>query len=106
MGPIHLDAIELREPIPGFKGRFIHTSSMTFAFWEIEAGSVLPEHSHPHEQVVHLIEGEMVLTLDGHRNTLASGSLLVIPSNVPHSGRTVSASRVLDVFHPVREDYR
>ena len=42
-----------REVIPGFVGRFLHSDSMTFALWEIAAGSTLPEHAHLHEQVVH-----------------------------------------------------
>ena len=42
-----------REVIPGFVGRFLHSDTMTFALWEIAAGARLPEHAHPHEQVVH-----------------------------------------------------
>ena len=47
-----------REVIPGFVGRFLHSDTMTFVLWEISAGAVLPPHSHPHEQVVNLYEGE------------------------------------------------
>ena len=34
-----------REVIPGFVGRFLHSDTMTFALWEINAGAVLPPHS-------------------------------------------------------------
>jgi len=30
----------------------------------------------------------------------------VIPGGVPHAGKSITESRVIDVFHPVREDYR
>ena len=50
---------EMREIVPGFRGRFVHTENMTFVYWDIKAGSILPDHSHPHEQVVTVIEGEL-----------------------------------------------
>ena len=44
-----IDQIEPKEIIPGFHGRMVHTDNVTFAHWDIEAGSVLPEHHHVHE---------------------------------------------------------
>ena len=46
-----------QEPIPGFRGRFVHTPTMTVAYWDVTAGAVAPEHAHPHEQVLNLIDG-------------------------------------------------
>jgi quercetin dioxygenase-like cupin family protein len=95
-----------RQPVPGFHGRFVHTDSMTLAYWDIEPGAAIPEHSHPHEQVVNPIEGELELVVAGERNVLRPGTIYVIPGGVPHSARALTACRVLDVFQPVREDYR
>ena len=92
--------------MPGFVGRFLHTESMTLAWWDVEAGSTLPEHRHPQEQVAHVLEGVFELTVDGATERLEPGRIAVIPSNVPHSGRALTACRILDVFQPVREDYR
>ena len=80
--------------------------AMTFALWEIAAGSPLPEHSHPHEQVVHLYEGEFEMTVDGETRRMRGGSVFAIPSNARHSGRAITDCRIMDVFRPVREDYR
>lgn len=102
----HVDELEKKELIPGFTGRFVHTSHMTFACWDIEAGAELPEHSHPHEQVVNMIEGEFELVIDGERKICYPGSMAVIPPDAVHSGRAVTRCRILDVFYPVREDYR
>lgn len=101
-----LSNIPSREIIPGFHGKMIHTDNMTFAFWEIEAGATLPEHSHPHEQVAHMIEGEFEFTLNGETRIVSPGMLTVIPSNMPHSGKAITDCKILDVFQPVREDYR
>ena len=92
--------------MPGFRGRFIHSEHTTHAYWDIDAEAVLPEHSHPHEQIVNVLEGTFELILDGEPHVLDAGDVLVIPGGVPHAGRAHTACRILDVFSPVREDYR
>jgi quercetin dioxygenase-like cupin family protein len=94
-----------RTIIPGFQARFIHSAHMTFALWDIEAGAALPAHSHMHEQVTQVQEGEFELTVDGVTTKLERGMTMVIPPNVPHSGRALTTCKVLDVFWPVRLDY-
>lgn len=90
----------------GFTARMIHTDNMTLAFVEVEAGAELPEHAHVHEQVTNLLEGTFEFVLDGQALSLTAGQSVVIPSNVPHSGRALTFCRILDVFQPVREDFR
>ncbi|MHA1995707.1 MAG: cupin domain-containing protein [Candidatus Hodarchaeales archaeon] len=98
--------IEEREIIPGFKGRFIHTENLTVVHWSINAGASLQEHSHPHEQVTNLIEGEFEFTLDGEVTKLTAGGVVAIPSDVKHSAKAITDCYVVDVFYPVREDYK
>lgn len=106
-GMLHrLTAMPEREVFPGFLGRMVHTEATTLAYWTIAAGSVLPEHSHPHEQIVNMFSGELELTVDGAHHVLGPGDVLVIPGGAVHSGQARSEVRVLDVFTPVREDYR
>ncbi len=103
---LKLDQIEAKEIVPGFHGKFIHTDRMTLAYWSIDNAASLPEHAHPHEQVVNLLEGEFELTVDGQVHSMKPGDVIVIPGNVPHHGRALSNCRILDVFQPTREDYR
>jgi quercetin dioxygenase-like cupin family protein len=95
-----------RELIPGIHVRFVHSEKMTFAYWELAAGAAIPEHSHIHEQVANVIEGEFELTIDGEKQLVSPGIVGVIPSNAVHSGIAITTCRILDVFFPVREDYR
>lgn len=106
MSFIDLSQQEEKELVPGFHVKFVHTNNMTFAYWRIEAGAALPDHSHPHEQVVNLIEGELELNVDGEVRKLSPGQVVFIPPNVPHSGKAITPCRVIDVFHPAREDYK
>jgi quercetin dioxygenase-like cupin family protein len=98
--------IEPVEVVKGFKARFLHTESMTFAFWEVEAGYELPLHHHQHEQVSQIVEGEFEMTVGDSTKIHKPGSILVIPSNMPHSGKSLTSCKILDVFYPVREDYK
>ena len=92
--------------IPGYFARFIHTDRMTLSYLTVTAGAALPEHDHPHEQVSTVLEGEFELTMAGKPIRLTPGEVLVIPSGTRHSGKAITDCRLLDIFTPVREDYR
>ncbi len=106
MGYVELSQIEEMVPFPGFRGRMVHTDRMTLAYWSVTEGSALPQHSHHHEQVVNVLEGTLELVVDGTEHTLEEGDVYVIPPNAEHSATAVTSCRLLDVFSPVRDDYR
>jgi len=103
---MRISEIEQKEIFKGFKGRFIHMETFTIAFWEIEAGSELPLHSHIHEQTTEIIEGELEMTCNGVTKVYKPGMIITIPSNVEHSGKALSNCKLTDIFCPVREDYK
>lgn len=103
---LNLDQIESKEIVPGYHGKMIHAASMTIAYWQIEEGYSIPVHQHVHEQVVNMLEGEFELVVDGTPFLLKPGDIVVIPPNIPHGGRSIKPSRILDVFQPARDDYR
>ncbi len=73
----------------------------------LDANAILTEHSHPHEQITYVIEGELNFDLDGEKRTLHAGDLVVIPGGMRHSGWVgPQPTRVLDVFSPCREDMK
>lgn len=101
-----VSTLDPRELVPGHHGRFIHSQHTTHVYWTIEEGAELPEHEHPHEQIVNMLEGTYELTVGGQKHVLAAGEVLVIPGGVPHGGRAHTDCKILDVFSPVREEYR
>lgn len=94
------------EPVIGYRGKLVHTDLMTVAHWDIDVDREIPLHSHPHEQILNMMEGEFELILDGTSHHLKPGDVLVIPGDAPHSGRAITNCKIIDIWHPVREDYR
>jgi len=101
-----LNDIPAKTIAPGYDAKLIHTENMTFSFVTVTAGSVLPEHSHKHEQVSQLVSGSFELTVAGEVHAMQANELIVIPPHVLHSGRAITDCVLLDTFSPVREDYR
>ncbi len=106
MSFINLKDVYEKEVVPGFEGKFIHSNNITVAYWSITKGSILPEHDHPHEQIANVIEGELELSIEGEIKLLKSGEVAIIPSNAKHYGKAISDCYVIDIFNPVREDYK
>lgn len=98
--------LPLQEVFPGITGHLIHTKLSTIADFRIAKGTELPEHAHPHEQTSTVLEGRFLFTVGGETRELAPGDVAVIPGGVAHSGIALTDCRIMDVFAPVREDYR
>lgn len=63
-------------------------------------------HSHPHEQLVYVLEGEIIFELNGQKRTLRKGDTVAIPGGVPHGAWTEgSTAKLLDTFSPIRSDF-
>ncbi len=106
MGLVNLNDLPALEIAPGIVGRIVTADTFTVAHVSIKKGSLVSEHSHYQEQVVIVIEGELELTVEGEAHVLKLGKVMVLAPNVPHSGKALTDVKVVDVFHPVREDFR
>ena len=103
---MNIETLQSKELVPGFHGKMVHGNQLTWAFWTVEKGASIPEHQHPHEQIMHVVSGKFEFTLNGETKVYNSGDIVPIPSNIPHSGKALSPCNLMDVFSPVREEYR
>jgi quercetin dioxygenase-like cupin family protein len=91
---------------PGFTGSFVHSERMTLSHWIIEKGTTLAVHSHEHEQVLYVIEGHLRFDSGDGQIDVHPGEGMVFPSCEPHGGTAVERTECIDVFCPVREDFK
>jgi quercetin dioxygenase-like cupin family protein len=71
---------------------------------QLDSGSHLPEHQHPHEQITHVLRGRLRLTIAGMPHELTAGQSICIPGGAPHFADTLEDTLVIDTFSPPRED--
>lgn len=96
-------AMLLRE---GVHGRLVHGERMTLLLVELDPGAIVPEHSHPHEQVGILLEGSAEVVIGDERLTLAPGGAYRIDGSVVHVFTAGPEGAVLvECFSPPREDW-
>ena len=90
------------EPLPGWKGRFWRSGTMSFAHYDFAEGSSIHEHHHPNEEVWTVISGELEVTINGETAVAGPGGVAVVPSDARHSVRALASGRAIVANHPVR----
>jgi quercetin dioxygenase-like cupin family protein len=100
-----IDTRKLRskEPLPGWEGRYFHSENMTFGYYRVAAGASIHEHSHPNEEVWHVIEGDLEVTIGDETRVAGPGCVALVPPNTSHSVRALSDGRAIVVDHPLRD---
>lgn len=85
----------------------MHSNKMMIVYYEIDPNTVLPEHSHPHEQMGFIIRGRCEITTRTEKEIVKSGNVYYFPSNEAHQVKTIGKEKclIIDVFHPPREDF-
>lgn len=92
---------------PGVEIRTTAGEALMLSLVNFEPGSIVPDHSHPHEQMGMMISGHLEFTVGGVTRVLGPGDFWKIPGGVVHKVVAHDGPAVaLDVFHPVRDDYR
>ncbi len=98
------------EPIAKGRARYLaHTDDLMVVVIDFEDGPAAepdPPHSHPHQQVTYVAEGELLFFIDGEPHKLGPGDLITVPGDVPHTIQLLSARvRLVDTFTPIRAEF-
>jgi quercetin dioxygenase-like cupin family protein len=95
------------ELAPGAIARALFGERGMLNLVELEPGAEVARHSHPHEQLGLILTGSMTMVVGGEAHACGPMDAFVMPGDVEHSGTAgPDGATVLDVFVPVREDYR
>ncbi len=103
------EAIRAVDAFPGVVRRTLASGDrLTLVQIDIEAGAVVPEHVHPHEQAGTVIPGRILLRVGppgSPEREVAQGGGYLIPGDLPHEVRALEPARLIEVFAPVREEF-
>jgi quercetin dioxygenase-like cupin family protein len=93
----HLTGSIRRRMIVGIKEMLVR--------WEFDKGAIAARHSHPHEQIVVMVQGKLRLKVGDAETIMGRDDIVVIPPNTPHEAEALEDTVVIDIFSPPREDF-
>jgi quercetin dioxygenase-like cupin family protein len=104
---VRFESMPSFELAAGVSGRPLFGERAMINLIEFEPGAVVPVHSHPHEQLGIVLRGVQILEIAGEDHPLGPMDGYVLPGGLEHGARCgPEGATVIDVFQPVREDYR
>ena len=107
------DNSQMTIPEPGLRRQVMSTTDGLMLVRHLAAaGWAGARHGHPHEQLLYVVSGAIVLGVENATTqvddifTLRQGDSLIVPGGRMHQATALEDTEVLDVFTPTREDYR
>jgi quercetin dioxygenase-like cupin family protein len=95
--------VEALNPLLG--RHFVVGQNIMLARVLLKKGCIVPEHSHPNEQLTFIAEGALKFWIDGKEIVVNAGECLTIPPNMPHKAEALEDTVDFDVFNPPRADW-
>jgi len=91
---------------PGVTIDTVAGEAMMLSYVSFEPDAIVEPHSHSHEQMGLLLEGELNFTIGDETRLVSPGQMWRIPGGVVHGCQAGNqGAKALDVFHPILEDY-
>lgn len=95
------------EAVPGVHRRVLACGDHLMVIqFRIATGAEIPAHTHPHEQVGHVVSGRMKFQIGDEVRELGPGDGYSVPGGVVHGATGITDVVAIDSFHPIRDDYR
>ncbi len=88
---------EIDVPVEGIRGWKVGGSDGLVVFFEIQPGTILPEHSHCFQWGI-VIDGSIELTIGGKKKVYNKGDSYIMPEGAPHSARIPDGCLAMDYF--------
>lgn len=109
MSTLKYDQIDVTTVRQGVERRMGYTSNLMMTVMDFHNGPAAqpdPLHSHPHEQITYVAEGEINFILGEESTHLKPGDMVLVPSEMPHSIQLLTQHvRLVDCFTPLRQDF-
>ena len=90
----------------GVDRRVVHLDQLLIDLHDGPKNQADPPHSHPHEQITYVVEGDILVVSGEASVKLGPGDMFAIPSGEPHSIQQLTEHvRLVDCFTPLRKDF-
>ena len=76
----------------------INTKAGTVTLFAFDKDQGLSEHTVPFDALVHVIEGEVEITISGEPYHLRKGQMIIMPANKPHALRAIEPFKMILVM--------
>jgi quercetin dioxygenase-like cupin family protein len=73
----------------------IEDKAGTVTLFAFDAGQALSEHTAPYDALLHLLEGEAIVTVAGTESRLEAGEAILLPAGKPHAVRASRRFKML-----------
>jgi len=74
---------------------FAQNPTLSLTLFAFDAGEGVSTHTAPGDAMVHVLDGEAVVNIDGKEMTASTGQVVVMPADVPHSVTAVQRFKML-----------
>ena len=64
---------------------------------ELAPGVTFPDHSHPGEEIIYVIEGAFEYRVEGRPVTVGAGEVLFIPAGTVHAARNIGSGNAIEL---------
>ena len=99
-------AVEIK---PGRTRRILHTDHLMMVAFDFADGPAVepdPSHTHPHEQVTYVAEGEVMFFIGEESCRIVPGDMVAVPPDLPHRIQLLTpTARLIDTFTPLRREF-
>ena len=108
MSVVKTEDVQSFNPEPGMVRQVLaHNPQLMLVRHFFEKGWVGARHSHPHEQLVYVVKGKLRIDIDGKKTfEVSAGESFVVDGGVEHGASALEEAEVLDIFTPMREEYK
>lgn len=67
----------------------------TVTIFAFDKGQALSEHTAPYDAIVHVLDGEVEVTISGKPSVVKPGEMIVMPANDPHALKALTPFKMM-----------
>jgi quercetin dioxygenase-like cupin family protein len=98
--------IPVEKTAKGIERQMVVGQNIMICRFRFEPFLVTPVHTHPHEQMTLVVQGNIKFIIQGKACIASPGDVLHFPPHVSHGATMLNEEVILiDIFSPIREDF-